>query len=400
MKRRGALALIAGMGGTSGCLRLVGAGSTSRESPTPERSPTATGTPAIDTSSGAESEVTLTEAWTDESGVDNIWTVEGTFYYNDYNYAAEASHGDGDGWSADTTYEGFEENFGADAFASDSRYVVFGYTPEVEDGEQIGAHFHAYRRYDGEEAWVVGAPSDGTHKLAAGATVVDDTAVLAVSDYGDGNTGEPLVYGVNIGTGEIRWDADQSVLSASLIRGIASYDGDVYVATTAGVKLLAGDTGTLIGSRDDWYVGSYRLNSLGRIHGGTLFAGWQGDVSAYPLEATGVSWSNAGVGRVSTAPVVDNSLVVAGTREGDVYAVDRGSGEIRWEASVTNGVGAIETTGSHVWVGDTDIGLTAYERETGALVHRSTKPVNGDDIAVSDDVLLLGGDTATAHAID
>jgi len=400
MKRRAALALLAGISGTSGCLRLVGSDAPSRESPTPERSPTATETPARNTSPSGESEITLAEAWSDESGVDHVWAVEGTFYYNDYNYAAEASHGDGVRWSTDTTYDGFDENFGADAFASDDQYVVFGYTPEVEGGEQMGAHFHAYRRYDGEEAWVVGAPSDGTHKLAAGAAVVDDTAVLAVSDYGGGNTGEPLVYGVDIGTGEIRWEADRSVLSASLIRGIGSYDGNVYVATTEGVKILAGDAGTLVESRDAWYVGSYRLRSLCRIHGDTLFAGWQDNVDAYPLEATGVSWSNSGIGRVSTAPVVDNSLVVAGTQEGDVYAVDRGSGEIRWEASVTNAVGAIETTASHVWVGDSDIGLTAYERETGALVHRSTKAVNGDDISVSDDVLLLGGDTATAYTIE
>jgi outer membrane protein assembly factor BamB len=98
--------------------------------------------------------------------------------------------------------------------------------------------------------------------------------------------------------------------------------------------------------------------------------------------------------------VADNSLVVAGAENGDVYAFERGTGETRWEANITRSVAALETTGSHVWVGDTDIGLTAYERETGSLVHRSTRSVNGDDIAVADDVLLLGGDTATAYTID
>ena len=101
-----------------------------------------------------------------------------------------------------------------------------------------------------------------------------------------------------------------------------------------------------------------------------------------------------------TTPVIDNSLVVVGTQAGTVYAFERQSGETRWEASITNAVAAIETTGAHVWVGDTDIGLTAYDRADGSLVHRSTKPVNGDDIAVADGVLLLGGDTATAYTID
>jgi outer membrane protein assembly factor BamB len=369
--------------------------STPDGSPTPEETPSGGASP-----DDGSREVTLTESWTDESGVDHIWTVERTFYYNDYNYVAEASHGDGVRWSADTTHDGVEENLGADAFAADGQYAVFGFTPEVEDDEGSGAHFHAYRRYDGEEVWVVGAPSDGTHKLAAGATVVDDIVVLAVSDYGDGNTGEPLVYGADIETGEVRWQADRSVLSASLIRDVVSYDGDVYVATTEGVKILASDTGTLLQSRDQWYIGTYRLGSLARVHGETLFAGWQDSVDAYPLGGNGVSWSRSGVGRVSTPPAVDNSLAVVGTQEGDVYAFERGSGETRWEASITNAVGAIETTGSHVWVGDSDIGLTAYDRETGSLVHRSTKPVNGDDIAVADDVLLLGGDTATAYTID
>jgi outer membrane protein assembly factor BamB len=401
MKRRNALALIGvGVAGTSGCLRLQDEGnSTPQESPPTDGSSSA-GTPSDDGSS----EVTLTESWTDENGVNQIWTHEDVFYYNDYNYAAEASEGSGVRWSADTTYNGFERNFGVDAFAADGQYAIFGYAPEVEDDEEIGAHFHAYRRYDGEEVWVVGAPSDGTHKLASGVTVVDDIAVLAVSDYGDGNTGEPLVYGVDITTGEVRWRTDQSVLPASLIRDVVSHDGNVYVATTDGIKILASDTGELIGSQDQWYVGTsgFRLESLGQIHGETLFAGWGNKFfNAYPLGENGLSWSRSDFGRVSTKPAVDNSLVAVGTQAGDVYAFERDSGETRWEASITNSVGAIETTGSHIWVGDTDIGLTAYDRETGSLVHRSTKPVNGDDIAVlNSDLLLLGGDTATAYEIN
>ena len=62
---------------------------------------------------------------------------------------------------------------------------------------------------------MVGAPSDGKHNLAIGATVVDDVVVLAVSDYGTEDTLEPLVWGVDVETGETRWRADGSVLPAS-----------------------------------------------------------------------------------------------------------------------------------------------------------------------------------------
>ena len=396
MRRRNAISLIGGgIAGISGCLRLQDGGSS-----TPEESSTPTETSSDETPSDDESEVTLTESWTDESGVDHIWTSEGTFYYNDYNHAAEASHGDGINWSADTTHDGVDENLGADAFAADGSFVVFGYNPGSGEHEDRGAHFHAYRRYDGEEVWVVAAPSNGPHNLAAGATVVDDVAVLAVSDYGEGNERDPLVYGVDIETGETRWQAGQPAIPAAYIRYLGSYDGDLYLGTTEGVQVLASETGEVIETHDSWYIGTSRLESLGQIHGETLFAGWVDTVEAHPVGDNGVSWSNSDIGRVYTTPVVDNSLAVIGTGEGDVYAFERGSGETRWEASITNSVGAIETTGSHVWVGDTDIGLTAYDRETGSQVHRSTKPVNGDDIAVADDVLLLGGDTATAYTID
>lgn len=403
MKRRNVLALMgAGVAGTSGCLRLQGG-----EEPTPtEEEPTPSETASDETPpDDGSNEVTLTEMWTDENGVGYIWTREDVFYYNSYNYAAEASEMSGVRWSTDTTYNGFDRNFSTDAFAADDRYAIFGYAPQVEGNEERGAHFHAYRRYDGEEEWVVGAPSDGTHKLSAGVTVVDDTAILAVSDYGDygdGN-GEPLVYGTDIETGEIRWETDQSVLSASLVRAVVSHDGDVYVATTDGVKILASDTGTLIESQDNWYIGvpGFKLGALYQMHGETLFGGWVDNLNAYPLGGNGVSWSRSELGRLSVKPAVDNSLVVVGTQQGDVYAFERGSGETQWEASITNAVGAVETTSSHVWVGDTDIGLTAYDRETGSLVHRSTKPVNGADIAVLDsDVLLLGGDDATAYDIN
>jgi outer membrane protein assembly factor BamB len=411
--RRSVLALVgAGITSTSGCLRLQGGGnSTAQEPSTPEEtSPeesSSTDTPSDGTNTeDGSNEVTLTESWTDENGVDNIWTREGTFYYNDYNYAAEASHGDGVSWSADTTYDGFERNFGAQAFAADRRYAVFGYTPEVEENEEQGAHFHAYRRYDGEKAWTVGAPSDGSHKWAVGATVVGDTAVLGVADYGEGSAKKPLVYGVDIETGETRWQVDKSVLSGESITYVGSYDGNVYLGVrrlgeyTDGVQVLAGETGELVETHEGWAVGSAGLGSVGQIHGETLFACFSSYIAAYPLGENGLSRSPSEFDSRFNSLVVDNSLVVAGTEDGGVYAFERGSGETRWEASITNSVGAVETTGSHVWVGDTDIGLTAYDRETGSLVHRSTKPVNGDDIAVADDELLLGGDTATAYTID
>ena len=75
MKRRGALALLgAGLTGTGGCLRLVDGGESTPQDPS--TATTSEGTPTSD----GPNEVTLTEVWTNDNGVDNIWTREGTFY--------------------------------------------------------------------------------------------------------------------------------------------------------------------------------------------------------------------------------------------------------------------------------------------------------------------------------
>jgi outer membrane protein assembly factor BamB len=236
--------------------------------------------------------------------------------------------------------------------------------------------------------------------------VVGDTAVLGVADYGGGNAEEPLVYGVDIETGEIRWEVDRSVLSGESITYVGSHGGDVYVGVrrlgeyTDGVQVLAGDTGTLVETHEGWAVGMAGLESVAQIHGEALFACFGSYITAHPLGENGPSWPTSEFDSRFSSLVVDNSLVVAGTENGGVYAFERDSGETRWETTITNSVAAVETTASHVWVGDTDIGLTAYDRENGSPVHRSTKPINGDDIGVADDVLLLGGDTATAYTID
>ena len=107
MKRRGALALLgAGLTGTGGCLRLVDGGeSTPQESETPPASETPQDPSTATTSEGTPTsdgpnEVTLTEVWTNDNGVDNIWTREGTFYRR---FKASASGLDPEG-EADTNF--------------------------------------------------------------------------------------------------------------------------------------------------------------------------------------------------------------------------------------------------------------------------------------------------------
>ena len=120
MNRRQLLATVGvGIGGMSGCLRLTRGGSETTSAgeaaTTTERQPTETSTGGL--GSEAADRVTLTENWVGDPGLDLVWTEGGSIYFNGNNGAGRASHGSGVKWEQDATYEGFESNFGADAFA-------------------------------------------------------------------------------------------------------------------------------------------------------------------------------------------------------------------------------------------------------------------------------------------
>lgn len=72
-----------------------------------------------------------------------------------------------------------------------------------------------------------------------------------------------------------------------------------------------------------------------------------------------------------------------------MFAFDRSTGELVWDIRIDGSVGAIDTSALRVWVADEETGRTAYDRTDGTRLHRSTKPINGSDIAVADDVVIL-----------
>ena len=98
--------------------------------------------------------------------------------------------------------------------------------------------------------------------------------------------------------------------------------------------------------------------------------------------------------------MVDSSLVTVGTEAGTVFAFDRSTGELVWDIRIDGSVGAIDMSALRVWVADEETGLTAYDRTDGTRLHRSTKPINGSDIAVSDDVVILGKQDIRGYYIE
>jgi len=410
MDRRQVLATFGvGIGGLSGCLRLTGAdsGATSTGEADASTDGQSTGGDGGASEGEPAGDVTLTENWSADPGIDFAWVENGRIYFSDYNGAASASHGSGINWEAEVTYEGFEDNFGADAFAIGDDHVTFGYRPDTEVDETLGSHFHTFDTGTGEEVWSFAAPDDGKHNFSTGATRVADTVVVTAGSFGAPREQEPLVVGLDAESGEVRWRTDKSTLPTTFVNFVGSYAGEVYVGMQSdGVQVLDPETGSLTEVHESWSVARGWGRTWGQIHGDTLFAADRGTsenetvLHAYPLGSNGREWSGSFEGNVTVGPVVDNSLVIVGTEAGTVYVFDRSTGETLWEERIEGSVGAVDASAAHVWVGDMETGITAYDRADGTRVHRSTKPLGGDDIAVSDDVLLLGGSDVHAYWIE
>lgn len=394
MRRRSLLATL-GAVATGGCLRLQSGADGATATPTPgsttERdAPESVGpeSSTTDTPPPEARRYTLAERWTADSGVGYILTQDGHFYFNDFNLAGEAVPGDGVLWSHRVEFEGSTANLGADAIARGDGVVVYGFFSEPQSVDVPGAQFAAYEDVSGEERWTATIPAaeeSAYTNLPKGVTVVDRVAVVGLNVP---QRGRLRAYGLDIRTGERLWELDER----GGLNGLAAHDGDVYLNAFGGTLVLDPSTGEVTDRRQSWRG----ANSC--IQGNSLFAGSDG-VRAYPLADGGVEWSTTGIAEVNSL-VADNSLVVAGTETGGVYAVERATGETRWEATTDGTVWQLALSTQHVWVANRETGLTAYDRRDGSNVHRSTQPIGRADIAVVSGTILLGNDTARLYDIE
>jgi outer membrane protein assembly factor BamB len=388
MNRRELLASV-GMLGTTGCLRLQGETTSTPEADgeTTATTAAAVGTDAADTDgSPAAERLTLSETWAAEFGVRHILTDDGHFFFNGANVVGEAVPGGGVLWTDEVEYEGSTVNLGADAIARGGGVVVFGFFSEPGTVENPGTHFVAYDDATEERAWSVTVPSDeldGDFVLPGGAVVVDGVAVLGVNPAGPAS----VVYGVDAATGEQLWRME----SDRTLRYLDAHGGEAYLGQGDLVRVDP-KTGAVNGREQS------RGGSPGLIHGNSLFVGARSSVDAVPLSDGGTAWTASEIGE-TTVLAVDNSLVVAGTVSGGVHALDRATGERRWKTTIDGTIWKIEQTAEHVWVADRETGLTAYEREAGRNVHRSTQPIERSDVGVVSGTMLFGADTARAYDI-
>lgn len=405
MRRRTMLATL-GAVGTSGCLRLTDQGSsgdtdatdTETESDGETAAATSTaGTTAADDGSDGAASVTLSERWRTDQQVRYVWVDDGEFATSGYDGVSLASPTDGVVWSTDPGDNGVPSAAPSEAFAATDDRLLFGFAGGNDDAPDAGATFLAYDRASGERLWRADMPDDGIHGRAKGVTVVGDTAVVASDDTGSDTDQEPLVYGVDLETGERRWETGAPDLTTGFISGVTAHDGTVFVTQTYdGTYLLDPGTGAVTDYREEMKVSVWG----GTARDGTLFDISGNEVTAYRLDGDGTRWSVPDVPDARIPPTVDDDLVIVATRTGYVYAIEADTGAARWTSRLDRTVRGLAASENHVWAWAVGSTLAGYDREDGTVVYESERNSDLVDLGAIDDTLLVGGGPGTASRID
>lgn len=152
------------------------------------------------------------------------------------------------------------------------------------------------------------------------------------------------VYALDAASGAVRWqyDAGSSVSATPAVAGgvvvIEAIDGSVHgISQTTGRRNWRIITGT--DARLAWgYESGDNWTSSPTVIGNMVLVG-SGDGALYALDlATGrTRWKAATRGRIRSTPAVSGDQVVVGSFDGHVYSFDRTSGKEKWRFA-TDGV--------------------------------------------------------------
>lgn len=244
------------------------------------------------------------------------------------------------------------------------------------------------------------------------------TAGVVYVGSSDGN-----LYALDAGRGAIRWryDAGSPVTSTPAVAGntivFSATDGSVQAVSLAGKRLWRTPTGR--DAKLPWgYESGDNWTSSPVVVGQSVLVG-SGDGGLYRLAlATGkVEWRAATSGRVRSSPAVAGNLAIVGSFDGEVYAFDVASGKERWRFA-TQGVEFKSDTfgfdrksiqsspaiaGDVVLAGARDGFLYAIDLATGKqrwMVDHRVSWVNCS-VAISDGMVYTGtSDGAFLQALD
>nr|MDQ3981479.1 PQQ-binding-like beta-propeller repeat protein [Actinomycetota bacterium] len=184
-------------------------------------------------------------------------------------------------------------------------------------GAGTGGTFYAVRQENGSVAWTREVwNGDNSSPALSGDSVF-------VSYVG------PQVYAFDRTSGAERWHYAGCCQGGGGSTPVY-HDGHLYVRDNVGNHVLDAATGERVGGFDSDYAPAFSGERGFFLHNAMLVA------RGAPLGS--VEWTFRGDGYLASPPVVANGHVYLGSGLGNVYALDRGSGEVAWSGKVTGAV--------------------------------------------------------------
>lgn len=252
--------------------------------------------------------------------------------------------------------------------------------------------------------------------------------------------GDGVVYGVEAATGKILWKfaTDAEITAGCNFHGdnvlVGSHDAKLYCLTADGKKVwdfaidgpvngspaVIGDTAFVAGcdstfhavdcktGKSPWNLAlSGQAAATAAVDGGFAYFGTMtNEVVAVDLAARKMGWQFAPTRRAQpfySSAAVTESLIVAGSRDKKVYALDRKTGKEVWSLTTEGMVDASPVVvGQRVYVGCLSNGGEFYvlDLKTGKKLQvlELDSAVSGS-VAVAGDRLLVGTEKGTVYCL-
>lgn len=257
-----------------------------------------------------------------------------------------------------------------------------------------GGRVLAYGRDSGEQLWQFAAPDDGKHGHAEALAAADGTVFVGADDDGSGDEQEPLVFALDAESGDRRYVVDD--LPAAFIKGVFVHGETLHIALVNG-ELHARSAG-------DGAAKTVRSIPFGfgppAVVDGEMYVPGE-EIVALDLDEGTRRWTATMPASAGGRPAATGDAVFVGSEAGHVLALDRATGETRWQARAAAEVRTIAVGQSSVWVGDDTGAIYAYGLADGTELYRD-RSEDGNDraLAVAGDLLFVGEPEGRIYRIE
>lgn len=337
------------------------------------------------------SSVTLTEAFTLEDPLWATFTREGSFW-GSVDHRLQAVRPDGTlEWESESIGEGLRlvpstpvagSEVGGSCVAVTPEYVFAGGLDGAEEDADERALLFALDRETGTLEWTDTVEREPDYVRPVSVTTVGGVVVTAI-DVGTGSDDEPWVLrALEVDTGDPRWTES---LEDATVQHLASHDETLFVSADDGLHEIDPETGARTGTVD---VSTRSAHA--KPADDVLFCATRAGIERIDLSTGRIEWIEERE-RVIGSLTVDDSSVYGVDQAGYVTALDRATGEQRWESrlpveNVHNG--GIASSGDLLWIAGNDGGLYGLAAADGDLHYDESHHDFGFQLGVVDDVLL------------